>query len=97
MKYFVTGGSGYLGRNLINYALHKNDDLTITALSRSEKSDERILRAAGDKDNRIQILRGNIENEQVLAEGVSGADVVIHMAAKVINIIKLYWVYITLT
>ncbi|CAG8464989.1 7474_t:CDS:2 [Paraglomus occultum] len=83
MKFFLTGGSGFLGRNLIRYALDKDDDLSIIVLSRSEESDEIMLKAAGNEKHRVQILRGNIEDEQVLIKGVSEVQVVIHMAAKV--------------
>ncbi|CAB4435704.1 unnamed protein product [Rhizophagus irregularis] len=86
MKFFVTGGSGYLGRNFIQYALSQNDNITINALSRSSVSDEVILKTVGNIKKgreRIRIIRGHINDENSLKEGLEDVDVVIHMAAKV--------------
>jgi len=86
MKFFVTGGSGYLGRNFVQYALSQNDIITINALSRSSVSDEIILKSAGnikEGRERIRIIRGHINDENSLKEGLEGVNVVIHMAAKV--------------
>lgn len=86
MKFFVTGGSGYLGRNFIQYALSQNDNVTINALSRSSVSDEVILKTVGNIKKgreRIRIIRGHINDENSLKEGLEDVDVVIHMAAKV--------------
>lgn len=97
MKFFVTGGSGYLGRNFIQYALSQNDNITINALSRSSVSDEVILKTVGNIKKgreRIRIIRGHINDENSLKEGLEDVDVVIHMAAKVTYVtflsIKIY-------
>ncbi|RIA81871.1 hypothetical protein C1645_782874 [Glomus cerebriforme] len=86
MKLFVTGGSGYLGRNFIQYSLSQNDNITINALSRSSVSDELILESAGKIEKgreRVKIIRGYINDENSLKEGLDGVNVVVHMAAKV--------------
>ncbi|CAG8617903.1 12005_t:CDS:2 [Funneliformis caledonium] len=86
LKLFVTGGSGYLGRNFIQYALSQNENININALSRSSVSDEIILEAAGNIDKgreRIKIIRGHMNDENSLKEGLNGVNVIVHMAAKV--------------
>ena len=86
MKFFVTGGSGYLGRNFIQYVLLQNDNITINALSRTSVSDEFILKSAENIKKgreRIRIIRGHINDENSLKEGLDSVNVVIHMAAKV--------------
>ncbi len=86
MNFFVTGGSGYLGRNFIQYALSQNDNIIINALSRSSVSDELILEAAGRIEKgreRVKIIRGHINDENSLKVGLEDVNVVIHMAAKV--------------
>uniref|UniRef100_A0A1D1ZIV5 Sterol-4-alpha-carboxylate 3-dehydrogenase, decarboxylating n=1 Tax=Anthurium amnicola TaxID=1678845 RepID=A0A1D1ZIV5_9ARAE len=86
MKFFVTGGSGYLGRNFIQYVLSQNDNITINALSRSSVSDEFIWKSAENIKmgrERIRIIRGHINDENSLKEGLNGVNFVIHMAAKV--------------
>nr|CAG8610274.1 4657_t:CDS:2 [Entrophospora candida] len=88
MKIFLTGGSGYLGRNFIEYALSENDQIKINVLSRSSVSDEYIVKASekvSNGDGRVKIIRGGIENIDVLKEGVNEADIIVHMAAKVNN------------
>ncbi|CAG8503570.1 14004_t:CDS:2 [Acaulospora morrowiae] len=86
MKIFLTGGSGFLGSPFMRYALTHEDDLLIVALSRSSVADEKIRHAyEGIKggEDRVRIVRGSINDEGALREGLDGADIVVHMAAKV--------------
>ena len=86
MKLFVTGGSGFLGSNFIQYALSQSDKITINALSRSSITDELILKTVRNIEKgheRVRLIRGHINDENPLKEGLDGAKVVIHMAAKV--------------
>jgi len=79
---FVTGGSGYVGRNLIPYLLQHGD--SVTALSRSDKADGIIKDAAASAGGKVSIVRGSLESDRaVLVEGMTGCDAVIHSAAKV--------------
>jgi nucleoside-diphosphate-sugar epimerase len=96
MKFFLTGGSGYLGRNFVQYALSQNDHITINVLSRSSVSDEIILKSAGNINKgreRIKLIRGHINDENSLKEGLDGVNVVIHMAAKVHWYIRNFFIY----
>ena len=70
---FVTGGSGFVGRNLIRALVQRGD--TVRALARSERSAATVA-ALG-----AQPVRGDLTDTSALAEGVSGADVVFHSAA----------------
>src|SRR4051794_12345883 len=86
MKLFVTGGSGYLGRNFVQYALSQNDEIIINVLSRSSVSDELILKAVGKIERgreRVNLIRGHINDGNSLKEGLDGVKVIVHMAAKV--------------
>ncbi|CAG8595697.1 30691_t:CDS:2 [Racocetra persica] len=86
MKLFLTGGSGFLGRNFIKYVLSRDQQITINALARSSTSDEYILNACNDIEDgkeRVRIIRGCINDEAAIREGLNGVDVVVHMAAKV--------------
>jgi nucleoside-diphosphate-sugar epimerase len=78
MKVFVTGGSGFVGRNLIPHLLEHGD--TVVALSRSEEADQMIKDAA---QGNVSIVRGSLTDTNALAEGMAGCEVVIHSAAKV--------------
>lgn len=70
---FITGGSGYVGRNLIRMLVRNG--ATVRALARSETS-ERIVRELGAKP-----IPGDLMNEQALSSGLNGADYLIHAAA----------------
>lgn len=69
---FVTGGSGYIGRNLIRGLV--NDGLTVRALARSDAAEKTLL------DVGAQPIRGEILDVAALAGGLAGADVVFHLA-----------------
>lgn len=71
-RIFLTGGSGYVGRNLIRHFVALG--IEVTALARSDKS-EQVVRALGAVAHRGDILGDG------LAAGMSGCDVLIHAAA----------------
>lgn len=72
-RVFVTGGSGFVGKQLIKELLKKN--VTVVALARSVKS-EQILNRLGA----ISLL-GDICTSDKLAEKLAGCDVLFHLAA----------------
>jgi nucleoside-diphosphate-sugar epimerase len=69
---FITGGSGYIGSTVIETALAQG--YTITALSRSEQSDDHI-RSIGATP-----VRGDLKTHDVLTAEAAKADVVINIA-----------------
>ncbi|RUS17768.1 hypothetical protein BC937DRAFT_89511 [Endogone sp. FLAS-F59071] len=83
MQFFVTGGSGSLGVNVLQYVLEQYPEAEVRALSRSERADQAILAAVGKNSKRVRIIRGDLHNEEALREGMEGCEVVVHMAAKV--------------
>lgn len=72
---FVTGGSGFVGRNLIAMMVAK--DWTVKALARSAKA-EAAVREAG-----AQPVKGDLDDLAAMREGMRGCDVVFHSGAKV--------------
>ena len=70
---FVTGGSGFVGRELIQ-ALHARGD-SVRALARSDGAADRV-RIAG-----AEVVRGDLNDEEALRHGMVGANVVFHLAA----------------
>lgn len=75
MRAFVTGGSGFVGRQLLADLRARGD--TIVALARSDAA-AAIVRGEG-----AEVVRGDLDDERAMAEGMRGADVVFHSAAKV--------------
>ncbi|QWW69898.1 NAD(P)-dependent oxidoreductase [Rhizobium sp. WYJ-E13] len=71
-RIFLTGGSGFVGRNLIRHFIARG--IEVTALARSGRSAE-IVRALGATPCRGDIL------DDGLASGISGHDALIHAAA----------------
>ncbi|MBO0145390.1 NAD-dependent epimerase/dehydratase family protein [Agrobacterium sp. Ap1] len=71
-RIFLTGGSGYVGRNLIRHFVARG--VTVTALVRSDASAERV-RALGAVPFRGELF------DPALAAGMAGCDALIHAAA----------------
>lgn len=72
-RVFVTGGSGFVGRNLLS-ALHERG-VGIQALVRSEAAAEVVKRVGAEP------VRGDLGNKAVLNSGMEGCDTVFHVAA----------------
>lgn len=75
MRAFVTGGSGYVGRNLIRQLQARGD--TVRALVRSPGS-ARIVEALG-----AESVMGDLDDRAAMQAGMSGCDTVFHAAAEV--------------
>ena len=75
MKVFVTGGSGFVGRNLVAMLVARGD--TVVALARSPQA-AATVRALG-----AEVAGGDLDDGPTMRAGMAGAAVVIHCAAKV--------------
>lgn len=71
-RIFITGGSGYVGRNLIRHFVGRG--IPVTALARSAKS-ERVVAELGATPFSGDLLSAD------LVRGMEGCDVLIHAAA----------------
>ncbi|MFP5306886.1 MAG: NAD-dependent epimerase/dehydratase family protein [Gammaproteobacteria bacterium] len=74
-RVFVTGGSGYVGRNLIRQLVARGD--LVTALARSDAA-ARTVEALG-----AEPLRGDLDEVSVMQAGMRGCSAVFHCAARV--------------
>lgn len=73
MKAFVTGGTGFIGRNVVRKLLGRG--YQVTALVRSEES-ALLLREWG-----ADIVFGDVTDRESMRDGMRGSDVVFHIAA----------------
>jgi len=71
MKIFVTGGSGFLGINIIRYLLDKGHDVVSFDLLEFDYPEK----------NKIKASIGDTRDKKVLDNGMQGIDIVIHTAA----------------
>lgn len=71
-RVLVTGGSGFLGINLIRYLLKKGYDITSLDIADFDYADV--------KDS-VTTIKGDIRDKKILKEAVKGADLVVHCAA----------------
>lgn len=72
---FVTGGSGFVGRNLISHLQANN--IAVSALARSQEAADRVHALGADP------VSGDLEDVAALTQGMRGCDWVFHSAAKV--------------
>ena len=72
---FVTGGSGYVGRHLVEALRDRGDG--VRALVRSDAA-ERIIAELG-----AQPVRGDLDDLEAMSRAMTGAQVVYHVAALV--------------
>ena len=78
MKFFITGGAGFIGRHLVAKLLHDKHEITIfDNFSSSSKNDITHLLEDG-----VGLVTGDILDYDLLLKSMSNYDFVIHLAAQ---------------
>lgn len=72
MKTFVTGGSGFVGRYMIQMLRDRGDE--VIALARSEQAAKQVSQLGA------KAVRGDLLDEQAMIQGMQDCDVVFHIA-----------------
>lgn len=72
---FVTGGTGFIGRRLVRDLRRRG--LGVAALARSPGGAEELEREG------VRVVRGDLLDQDALRDGMSGADTVFHLAARI--------------
>lgn len=78
MNYFVTGGAGFIGSNLVDRLLQGGH--TVVAYDNFSTGHERFLEGAKTSSN-FKLVRGDTLDVAVLTKAMRGADFVFHLAA----------------
>lgn len=83
MKFFITGGAGFIGCNSADYFLKQGHEVVVfDNLSRKggPANLEWLLSRHGEK---LTFVSGDIRTYEQLAEAIGGVDVVLHLASQV--------------
>eukprot|EP00246_Nothoceros_aenigmaticus_P014974 TRINITY_DN5976_c0_g1_i1.p1 TRINITY_DN5976_c0_g1~~TRINITY_DN5976_c0_g1_i1.p1 ORF type:complete len:350 (+),score=56.06 TRINITY_DN5976_c0_g1_i1:211-1260(+) len=88
MKVFLTGGSGFIGKALIDYLIGTHGD-TVVALCRSSEAEKAVLGVASQAaygrgakaSDHCTVVRGDLDSVETMSSGMANCDVVCHLAA----------------
>ena len=78
MKIFVTGGAGFIGKNLIKKLQQKHELVIYENFSNSIEEDfSKLLQG------NTSLIKGDMTDYELLKKSLKGVDLVIHLAAKI--------------
>ena len=77
MRYLVTGGAGFIGSNIVDELVRRDQDVVV--LDDFSTGKEKNLE---DVCGKIELHTGSITNLEVVQKAMTGVDFVIHLAAR---------------
>jgi len=82
-RVLITGGSGYIGRHLIQELLDRYEGIEILSMSRGEAEISQLLNACSQKDKsyRLKIVMSDVRDKDAVHFYSRNVDTVIHLAA----------------
>jgi dTDP-glucose 4,6-dehydratase len=81
-KYLVTGGAGFIGSNFIRYLLEHEPDARITNLDLLTYAGVNATVDELDEYPNHEFVKGDIRDEDLVDQLISGHDIVVHFAAE---------------
>ncbi|SDF71797.1 SDR family NAD(P)-dependent oxidoreductase [Sporolituus thermophilus] len=81
MKVLVTGGAGFIGKNLVRRLLKENYEVTILD-NFSEQIHGTKKQLPDDLASRVRLIVGDVRDRRVFFEALDGQEVVVHLAAE---------------
>jgi len=83
----VTGGAGFIGSNFSDYMLSKYPDSKVTIYDNFSRAGTEYnlewLRENHSNENRLRVVKADIQDTKKLSRAVSGKDLILHAAAQV--------------
>ena len=78
MKYFVTGGAGFIGSHIVDYILKQGNEAVVYDNFSTGKKEfvEQHL-----KNSAFKLVKGDLKNVDLLNKSIRGCDFVFHLAA----------------
>lgn len=80
-KLMVTGGAGFIGANFVRYVIEKHPEVQVTVLDKLTYAGKRE-NLAGLPSKRLQLVVGDIGDENLVDRLVKQTDAVVHFAAE---------------
>lgn len=77
MKYFITGGAGFIGSHLVNHLMKNHQVVVYDNLSSGSKD---FIKQHLKKKS-FKFIKGDLLNKEFLEKSIKGADFVFHLAA----------------
>jgi dTDP-glucose 4,6-dehydratase len=83
MKYFITGGAGFIGSNFVNFIFQSNSNVDkVTVFDKfTYASNVKNLQMYSSNSN-LHIINGDILDAELIRNSMRGHDIVIHFAAE---------------
>ncbi|MDD2565494.1 MAG: GDP-mannose 4,6-dehydratase [Candidatus Gracilibacteria bacterium] len=78
-KIFVTGGAGFIGRNLIRNLI-KISEFQVTSIDNNYRWSNDEFAKNGIDENNLKIINGDICNKELINELINENDIIIHLA-----------------
>ena len=72
----VTGGSGFIGSNLVKFLISKK--ITVTVIDNNFRGSLKNLKSVS---NKLKFIKGDLRDEKVLKKSLKNIDTVFHLAA----------------
>ena len=84
MKFFITGGAGFIGCNSAEYFLNQGHDVIVfDNLSRAGTEKNLAWLRGLDSAEKLQFVQGDIRDYDAVCTAIAGSDVILHLAGQV--------------
>ncbi|MCA9900165.1 MAG: GDP-mannose 4,6-dehydratase [Ardenticatenaceae bacterium] len=83
MKFFITGGAGFIGCNSADYFLQQGHEVVVFDNLSRKGGPANLEWLRSRHSERLQFVQGDIREYEALTAAIGGADVVLHLASQV--------------